>query len=124
MSVDGEKNTVSEIDIVAEDSTCNAFGPVETVLKREKDAVRLYDANKARSWKISNAEGKLNSITGKPTAYKLVPFTRGAAGPTVLTHETSSVSKKGAFAQAHLWVTPFDEKERYPAGEYTPQSLE
>ncbi len=125
MSIDGEKNTVSEVDIMAEDSKFgNAFGPVETVLKKEQDAVRMYDSNKARSWKISNAEGKLNSITKKPTAYKLVPFTRGAAGPTVLTHETSSVSKKGAFAQAHLWVTQFDEKERYPAGEYTPQSLE
>lgn len=125
MAVDGQKNTVSEIDIVSQDSPHgNAFGPVETVLKTEKDAVRLYDANKARSWKISNAEGKLNSITGKPTAYKLLPFTRGSAGPTVLTHKTSSVSKKGGFAQANLWVTPYDEKERYPAGEYTPQSLE
>ena len=126
MSVDGEKNTVSEIDIVPEDSEFgNAFGPVETVLKTEHDAVRLYDANKARSWKISNAEGtKLNKITGKPTAYKLIPFTKGVSGPPLLTKEDSSVSKKGAFANAHLWVTPFHEKERYPAGEYTPQSLE
>ena len=31
---------------------------------------------------------------------------------------------QGAFANAHLWVTLFEEEERYPAGEYTPQSLQ
>merc|ERR1712151_179087 len=124
MGVDGTKNSVSEVDIIPQESPLgNAFVPVETPLKREHEAVRIYDANKARSWKISNSEGKVNSVNGKPTAYKLIPFTKGAAQPPLLTKEDSSVSIKGNFATAHLWVTPFDEKERYPAGEYTPQSL-
>ncbi|KAL7529699.1 hypothetical protein ACHAWF_003087 [Thalassiosira exigua] len=125
VAVDGTKNTVSEIDVVPRDSPYgNAFGPAETVLKSEKEAVRACDATKARTWKVSNAEGKVNSITGKATAYKLIPFAKGPAQPTLLTNPKSSVSTKGAFANAHLWVTPFDERERYPAGEYTPQSLE
>lgn len=128
MAVDGDKNTVSEIDVVnhpdkSVDNPCgNVFGPVETVLKTEGEAKRLYDANKARAWKIQNAEGRVNSITNKPTAYKLVPFTKGPAQPPLLTAPDSAVSKMGEFATAHLWVTPYDETERYPAGEYTPSA--
>jgi len=130
MAVDGDKNTVSEIDVVSHpdktvDNTYgNIFGPTETVLKKEGEAVRMYDASKARYWKISNAEGKTNPITNKPTAYKLVPFTKGPAQPALLTAPDSAVSRKGEFATAHLWVTPYDETERYPAGEYTPQAQE
>lgn len=46
--------------------------------------MRTADQSKARTWKITNPE-KLNPITGKPVGYKLVPFTRGAAMPTLLT---------------------------------------
>ena len=96
MAVDGEKNTVSEVDIVPQDSPYgNAFIPVETTLKKEQEAVRVNDANMARSWKVSNAEGKVNPVTGKPTAYKLIPFTKGPAQPPLLTSKNSSVSKKG-----------------------------
>ena len=124
MAVDGHKNIVSEIDVVSHPEIShygNAFGATEKVLGSEKDAIRTYDATKSRSWKISNAEGKINPVNGKPTAYKLMPFTKGSAGPTVLTTPSSTVSSKGAFATANLWVTPHNQNERYPAGEYTPQ---
>ena len=131
MAVDGPLNTVSEIDVVPlpYDKTTNpygnSFGPVETVLKTEQEAVRTHDATKARAWKIANAEGKVNEVSGKPVAYKLIPFTRGPAQPPLLTHpDQCAVSHKGEFAKAHLWVTQYDEKERYPAGEYTPQAKE
>jgi len=130
MAVDGTKNTVSEIDVLPEPVSernpyGNAFGAVETVLKSESEGVRMYDATKARAWKISNAEGKVNPITGKPVSYKLIPFTRGAAQPALLTNnEICTVNHKGAFANAHLWVTPYAVDERYPSGEYTPQSQE
>ena len=124
VAVDGTRNTVSEIDVVAEDSPLgNVFRCSETVLKSEKGAVRTCDSTKARCWKIANAEGKVNPISGKPTAYKLLPFTKGPAMPTLLTGNKCTVSKKGQFATANLWVTPFDEGERYPAGEYTPQQV-
>lgn len=130
MAVDGTKNTVSEIDVVqlplGDESNPfgNAFLPVETVLKTEKEGIRTYDATKARYWKIANAEGKVNPITKKPVAYKLVPFTRGPAQPTLLTHaKKSTVASKGAFATANLWA-PYHPKERFPAGEYTPQAKE
>lgn len=125
MAVDGEKNNVSEIDVVSQASKFgNAFGTVETPLTSEKNAVRTCDMTKARVWKIANAEGKLNPFTKKPVAYKLIPFSTGASMPTLLTSNASNVSKKGAFATANLWVTPKDPKERFPAGEYTPQATE
>jgi primary-amine oxidase len=126
MAVDSHKNTVSEIDVNTDplgDSNPygNCFNVKETVLETESDAQRLYDANKARCWKISNAEGKVNGRTGKPVAYKLFPFTSGPAQPPLLTDPSCAVSKKGAFARKHLFVTPHSDKERYPAGEYTVQ---
>lgn len=131
MAVDGNKNTVSEVDVVPQ-AFCleknpygNAFYVVETVLSSESDGVRVYDSNKARSWRISNAEGKVNPITGKSVSYKLYPFTRGAAQPALLTDKHKcAVNHKGSFANASLWVTPYTEAERFPAGEYTPQALE
>lgn len=115
---------MSEVDIVSQpDATHygNAFGAMEKILTTEKEGIRTYDATKARSWKISNAEGKTNPVNGKATAYKLMPFTKGSAGPTVLTASSSAVSSKGKFATANLWVTPHNRSERYPAGEYMPQ---
>lgn len=103
------------------DTLCTFIHKVETVLETEQQAQRVHDGTRARTWKISNAEGILNRITGKPVAYKLYPFTHGPSQPPLLTHPSSAVAKKGAFAQKHLFVTPYDPRERYPAGEYTVQ---
>ena len=89
MAVDSHKNTVSEINLVSEppsDSNPygNAFGPQETVLETELEAKRVNDVTKSSYWKVSNAEGKVNSITGKPVAYKLQPFNFGPAQPVSL----------------------------------------
>jgi primary-amine oxidase len=126
MAVDGRDNVVSEVDVVPvpldpiKNPWGNAFVPVETVLESERTAIRTADATKARVWKIANASKK-NPINGQPTAYKLIPFTRGPAQPVMLTDPSSAVGKKGAFANANLWVTPYTEDQRFPAGEYTPQ---
>jgi len=127
MAVDGSKNTVSEVDVVCKpyNDMTNPYGNVfqaeETILDSEKNAIRHADMTKARSWKISNASGRTNNVNKKATAYKLLPFTRGPAQPLMLVDPSSTVAKKGAFARAHLWVTPYVDEERYPAGEYTPQ---
>ena len=42
--------------------------------------------------------------------------------PTLLTDPVSTVSSKGNFATANLWVTKYNEKERFPSGEYTVQA--
>ncbi len=103
MAVDSHKNSISEVDMFSEPLSeqnpfGNCFNVQETLLEDEESAKRVYDANKARSWKIFNAEGKTNSLTGKPVAYKLLPFSMGPSQPTVLTHPSCAVTKKGEFA--------------------------
>lgn len=122
MAVDSHKNTVSEIDLVPQpphpvtNPYGNSFHVQETVLSTELEAKRTCDSTKARCWKISNAEGKVNGQTGKPVSYKLYPFTEGPAQPTLLTDPSSAVSQKGEFAMHNLWVTPHNDTERFPAG--------
>eukprot|EP00929_Paragymnodinium_shiwhaense_P023135 TRINITY_DN1456_c1_g1_i2.p1 TRINITY_DN1456_c1_g1~~TRINITY_DN1456_c1_g1_i2.p1 ORF type:complete len:476 (-),score=61.53 TRINITY_DN1456_c1_g1_i2:419-1846(-) len=125
MEVDGHKNNVSEVSVLAEipsplNPYGNCFGPSECFFRNEKDAIRLYDANQAMTWKVSNP-AILNPISKKPVSYKLVPFTKGPAQPPLMTAANCAVTKKGAFATKHLWVTPYDSSERYPAGDCTPQ---
>jgi primary-amine oxidase len=125
MAVDGMVNSVEEVDVVYAPSGDggpydNVFGPVATHLTTEKQAVRSANQNTARAWKISNPES-LNPITGEPVGYKLVPFTRGAAMPNLLTGPNSAVTKKGEFATKNLWVTPYADDEKWPAGEFTIQ---
>ena len=43
-------------------------------------AVRESDFYKSRTWSVKSGSA-VNPISGKPTAYKLVPHARGAAGP-------------------------------------------
>lgn len=127
MAVDGVDNIVSEVDVLpvpldpVKNPWGNSFLPVETVLESELKAIRIADSTKARVWKIANATKK-NPINGKPTAYKLVPFTRGPAQPVMLTDEASVVTKRATYAKANLWVTPHMDDERFPAGEYTSQT--
>jgi len=124
VAIDGNENEVSEIDICSDTSTgsCqNVFGPVTTPLVTELQARRVCDSTKARVWKISNPSS-LNPVTKKPVSYKLIPFTRGPAMPTLLTGPECAVTKKGEFATKNLWVTPYNwPNERWPAGEFTVQ---
>lgn len=102
MAVDGHKNTVSEININSEPISesnpyGNAFSPSETVFETESQAKRTENTHTARYWKISNAEGKVNTQSGKPTAYKLHAFNFGPSHPVLLTDPSSAVSHKGMF---------------------------
>jgi primary-amine oxidase len=120
MSVDGEENTVYEVHTEATpvgpaNPHGNAFAAVSTPLKREQEAQQLADPLAGRFWKVVNPS--VRNGLGQPVAYKLVP------GGNVLpfAQPGSSVRRRAAFAEKHLWVTPFEPSERYPAGEYPNQ---
>lgn len=125
-AVDGEMNSVEEVDVLSggREREDNPFGnlmrPVKTALVTEKQAARVADATKARTWRIMNPHS-LHPVTKKAVAYKLVPFTRGPAQPTLLTGPTSTVTKKGVFATRNIWVTHHNDEEMWPAGEFTVQ---
>jgi primary-amine oxidase len=105
MAVDSHKNNISEVDMYSEPLSVdknpygNCFNVKETLLEDEESAKRVFDSNKARCWKVSNAEGKTNSLTGKPVAYKLLPFSMGPSQPTLLTGPSCAVSKKASSRQ-------------------------
>ena len=117
MAIDGEDNTVHEIDVVGiptgpANPMGNAFTWTSTQLARESEAQRLADTSKARTWEVASAS-RVNRL-GKPTAYHLLP----QPGPTLLAQPDSTVSGRAAFATKHLWATAFDPAERFPAGDY------
>ena len=120
MTVDGTRNTVEEVDVVAvEDETANPYGNAfttrTTVLEREGDAARLADASSSRTWRIVNRERR--NHVDEPVGYALVP----SSNPVLLARPGTSVAKRAVFATRHLWVTRYDPTERYAGGEYPNQ---
>lgn len=118
-AIDGDLNRVSELNTVkADDSKFgNGFKISETYLENEKEACR--DLKIGRSWKISNHSVPVNEISRKPVGYKIL---YNNVNPSILTNESSGVSKRAAFAQHNLWVTKKLEDENFPAGEFPTQS--
>jgi primary-amine oxidase len=120
MQVDGQRNTVSEVNTESvplgdENPYGNAFRAVTQPLEREREARRTINPLRARYWLIANES--VSNALGDPVAYKLVP------GSNILpfAHPDSDVMRRGGFMQAHLWVTRYDARERFPSGDYPNQ---
>ncbi len=120
MEVDGERNSVVEVDSVplpAGDGNPlgTAWVTQRTVLERESDGGRVIDPLRGRYWRVENPS-VLNGV-GDPVAYKLQP------GDNVLpiSLEDSSQAARAGFTRKHVWVTAFDEKQRFAAGDYPNQ---
>ncbi|NRQ37060.1 primary-amine oxidase [Nonomuraea sp. NN258] len=120
MAVDGHRNAVEEVDAVpvpVSDANPygNAFSRRVTRLTREREAGRVADTGRDRTWRIINPE-RTNRL-GRPVGYTLVPEGR----PALLADPTSSIAARAAFATRHLWVTRHADDERYPAGDLVNQ---
>jgi len=120
MAVDGPRNTVYEVDTEAVppgpgNPLGNAFRPVKRPLRRELEAQRVIDPLRGRYWLVANPD-RTNRL-GHQAAYKLVP------GGNVLafSHPDAPVTQRALFATRHLWVTPYQPDERFPAGDYPNQ---
>jgi primary-amine oxidase len=123
LDIDGGDNTVVEVDSVAapitEDNPYGlAMSAEATTIESESQSARDYNWETQRVWKVINPN-KVNRH-GSNTAYKLVP---GAAIPSIL--DTSSpVYQRAPVIDHTLWVTAYDDDERWPAGDYPTQSSE
>jgi len=120
MMVDGLQNSVYEVHTEAEpqgpeNPYGNAFFAKATLLSNESEAQQLIDPLTCRYWKVVNPNS-LNRL-GEPVGYKLMP---GENAPVFL-HPSSSILKRAGFIGKHLWVTPYQPEERYPAGVYPNQ---
>ncbi|SFK98642.1 primary-amine oxidase [Geodermatophilus ruber] len=121
MQVDGERNSVYEVDAAAlppgpDNPYGNAWVAQKTLLARESEAQRLIDPFVARTWYVVNPSS-VNEL-GQPVGYKLMP------GENVLPlqQEGSQAYSRAQFAYKHLWVTAYDADEMYAAGKYPNQS--
>jgi primary-amine oxidase len=118
--LDGQENSVVEVNCEPlpwgpGNPRGNAWVARETVLATESEAQRSIEPRSARYWKIVNPT-KRNSV-GSPVAYKLVP----GANAFPLFHQGSPQWERGGFVRNHLWVTAYDARERYAAGDYPNQ---
>ncbi|HEX9339188.1 MAG TPA: primary-amine oxidase [Pseudonocardiaceae bacterium] len=120
MCIDGEKNSVYEIDSVAlppgpDNPGANAWTAKQTLLATEKEAQRLVNPLAGRYWTVANPS--MPNHTGQPVAYKLMP------GDNILplAQDGSQTQRRAGFAYRHLWVTAYDTTERYAAGDYPNQ---
>jgi len=117
LDVDGEKNTVIEVDSVAkemgpENIHGGAYITQETPIENEGMSGRMLNLMTSRYWKIVNPNKK--NHMNKSVGFKLVP--EGNSFP--LASPDSVIGKRAGFMYQHLWVTPNRRQERYPAGEY------
>ncbi|MFV0457152.1 MAG: tyramine oxidase, partial [Actinomycetales bacterium] len=121
LDIDGNANTVVEVDSVAAAvDESNPYGlnliTRSTTVESEKASGRDFNWETQRAWKVLNPNRR--NRHGGPTAYKLVP---GAAIPALL-DESSPVFQRAAVVGHTLWVTAHDDHERWPAGDYPTQS--
>jgi primary-amine oxidase len=122
MMMDGPSNSVYEVNTEADPpGPANAFGTayraVPTLLRTEGEAQRMIDPFKARYWRIVNPNVK--NRLGKPVGYKLVP----GENTVPFANPDSSVIKRAGFVTKHLWVTRYDPRERFGAGNYPNQDV-
>ena len=123
LDIDGEENTVVEVDSVAEPtSEDNPYGlgvsTQNTIIESESQSARDFKWESQRTWKVLNPNKQ--NRHGSNTAYKLVP---GAAIPSLL-DSSSPVYARAPVIGHTVWVTAYDDAERWPAGDYPTQSSE
>ncbi len=121
MDVDGQANRVLEMNSTPvpagkDNPYGGAFVMQETPLKSERQAERRINLETSRRWIVENPSVK--NALGQPTGYALLPGEN--AVPFAL--PDSWVRKRAGFLNAHVWVTPFNEAERYAAGDFPYQS--
>jgi primary-amine oxidase len=118
--LDGPHNSVYEVNTEPEplgehNPYGNAFYAKSTLLATEQAAQRIVDPLAGRYWKVVNST--VHNRLGQPVGFKLIP------GENILpfAHPDAPILKRAGFMTRHLWVTPFREDERYPAGDYPNQ---
>ncbi|RDW81393.1 amine oxidase [Aspergillus mulundensis] len=121
-AVGGYANSFASTDSVAMpwDDVLNPLGTgyitQETVLDRAGPVED--DVGKGRVFKILN-ENVQNPVSLTPIGYKLVPI----RSQLLLAHPGSFHSRRSEFCSAPIWVTKHKDRQLFPAGDYTNQSL-
>jgi primary-amine oxidase len=121
LDVDGTDNTVYACDSrpavpSGDDPYALGLTVTSTPLRTEAEGKQDYDWSTQRGWKVVNDNVK-NGL-GTPVGYKLVP---SAAFPPLLDPASPAFQRAQAIGHT-LWVTPYDEDERWPCGGFPVQA--
>lgn len=121
MCIDGPNNTVYEVNtrsvpVGPDNPHGNAFVAEGVPLATESESQRTVNLATARFWRIVNPNEQ-NGL-GQCVSYRLIP------GENCLpfAQPDAAVLRRAGFLTKHLWVTPYDPRERFPAGEYPNQN--
>lgn len=114
-------NQVVEVDVKVEEPGPdnvhnNAFYAEEKLLQSELQAVRDCNPLAARHWIVRNTRSV--NRTGQLTGYRLVPGSNchPLAGPDAM------LFRRAEFLRHNLWVTQYNNEEKFPAGEFPNQN--
>jgi len=121
MDVDGQSNRVMELNTAAmpagpKNPYGGGFTMEETPLRTEHDAERQLNLASSRRWLVESTTA--TNALGHPTGYLLLP----GENSLPFAQPDSWVRKRAGFLNAHLWVTPYSDSERYAAGDFPNQS--
>ena len=83
-----------------------------SLARREADGQLDMDMHRPALWRVVSAS-RTNHV-GYPTSYQLMA---GMNGMTLLSEDDPPRQRAG-FINHHLWVTPYEPRERYAAGDY------
>jgi Cu2+-containing amine oxidase len=117
-AIDGHNNTLSYVDSVPmpQDPSLNPYGTgyMTKETKITTSSTVKTDPLAARIFKISNPS-KINPVSLAPVAYKLVPI----SSQVLLANTDSWHHRRADFCDAPIWVTKYNDRELFPAGDYT-----
>ncbi|MEP7244033.1 MAG: primary-amine oxidase [Gammaproteobacteria bacterium] len=121
MNLDGPQNQVVEVETKAdpmgpENPHGSAFYTQSTVFKTELEARRRHHYESARTWVIQNPNVK-NRMGGN-VGYKIHPMELAVP----YWQPQSSIAQRAGYLDYHIWVTPYDASENFPAGQYPNQN--
>jgi primary-amine oxidase len=121
LDVDGPANRVVEMNSAAAPAGAqNPFGGAftmqETTLARESQAQRRINLASSRRWIVTNP-GVKNAL-GHPVGYALLP----GENSVPLSQPDAWIRRRAGFMNSHIWATPYNEAEKYSAGDYPYQS--
>ena len=121
LDIDGAENSVLEVDSVAAPiGPDNPYGLAvtteATMINSERESARTFSWESQRAWKVINPTR--TNRHGDHPGYKLVP---GAAIPALF-DPAAPVYQRAPVIGHSVWVTAYDDAERWPAGDYPTQS--
>ncbi len=117
MDVDGSENLVEEMNTVAlprgkGNPWNNAFIKQMSLIKNESEAQRNLNPLSNRHWMVADSKS-VNGL-GQQKSYVLMP----GHNALPLVASGSAARKMADFLENQVWVTAYNEKEFFPAGNY------